>query len=108
MAKFHTICSTDDVLEGSARMFVVNEIPIGIFHVDGEFFALDNRCPHAAASLAHGIIADDTVYCRIHHWHFCLRDGTYLDELRPEFNARCFPVRIVGQNVQVKVGAVTS
>jgi nitrite reductase (NADH) small subunit/3-phenylpropionate/trans-cinnamate dioxygenase ferredoxin subunit len=103
MAQFQTVCRTEDVPEGSARLFVVNEIQLGVFHVEGQFFALDNRCPHAAASLAHGIIERDTVYCRIHHWHFCLRDGTYLDEDRPEFNARCFPVRIVGQEVQVEI-----
>jgi nitrite reductase (NADH) small subunit/3-phenylpropionate/trans-cinnamate dioxygenase ferredoxin subunit len=103
MPQFQTICRRDDVPEGSARIFVVNEIPIGIFHIDGEFFALDNRCPHAAASLADGMIDCDTVYCRIHHWHFSLRDGTYLDEPRPEFNARCFPIRVVGGQIQVEV-----
>ncbi|MDA7662858.1 Rieske 2Fe-2S domain-containing protein [Pirellulaceae bacterium] len=103
MAQFHSICKKHDVPIGSARMFVVNEIPIGIFHVDGEFFALDNRCPHAGASLSLGTMDRDTVSCRIHHWHFCLRDGTYLDENRPEFDARCFPVRLKGDEVQVQV-----
>ncbi len=84
-------------------MFVIDEQPIGIFRIDGEYFALDNRCPHAGASLAHGIVHGDTVACRIHHWHFCIRDGTYLDESEPKFNVRCFPVRIVGQLVQVQI-----
>ena len=85
-------------------MFIVGEQPIGIFHVEGQFFALDNRCPHASASLAHGIIENDVVACRIHHWRFCIRDGTYLDEPRPEHNVRCFPTRIVGSDVQVDIG----
>ena len=84
-------------------MFVMDGIPIGIFCMAGEFFALDDRCPHAGASLARGILDGDTVACRIHHWRFCLRDGTYLDESRPEFNARCFPVRVVGREVQIKI-----
>ena len=61
-------------------MFVMDGIPIGIFCMAGEFFALDDRCPHAGASLARGILDGDTVACRIRHWRFCLRDGTYLDE----------------------------
>ena len=84
-------------------MFFVNEMRIGVFHVGNDFFALYDRCPHAAASLAEGIIECDTVHCRIHYWRFSLRDGTYLDEDRPSANARCFPVRIVGQDVQVMV-----
>lgn len=103
MARFQTVCNFDDVPEGSARMFVVDGVPIGIFRIAGEFFALDNRCPHAGASLAHGIVDGDTVTCRIHHWRFCIRDGTYLDESRPELNAHRFPIRVVGQNVQVEI-----
>lgn len=103
MARFQTVCNTDDVPKGSGRMFVVDENPIGIFCIDGEFFALDNRCPHAGASLAHGEIDGDTVACRIHHWRFCIRDGTYLDETCPDSNAHCFPVRVVGKEVQVEI-----
>jgi len=84
-------------------MFVVEDVPIGIFRVGGEFFALHNECPHAGASLAHGEIENDVVSCRIHHWRFCIRDGTYIDENRPQFNARTFPVRVVDGRVQVQL-----
>lgn len=84
-------------------MFVVGEVMVGIFHVNGEFFALDNRCPHEGASLAHGLISGDTVACRIHHWRFRIHDGAYLDEDKPRCNALTFPVRVVGDEVQVKI-----
>ena len=103
MSEFRVICSVDDVPKGTSRMFVVDEIPIGVFHIGGDFFALDNRCPHAGASLAHGYIEGDTVSCRIHHWRFCVRDGQYLDQDQPEFNAKTIPVRVVGREVQVAV-----
>lgn len=103
MAPFQTVCKTDDIPEGSGRMFVVNKTPIGIFCVDGQFFALDNRCPHAGASLAHGIVEGDTVACRIHHWRFCIRNGRYLDENKPEYDVRCIPIRVIGQDVQVEI-----
>lgn len=84
-------------------MFVVDEVTVGVFHVNGKFFCLDNQCPRAGASLAHGIIEGDTVRCRIHHWRFGIREGTYLDEDKPRCNARTFPVRVVGEEVQVKI-----
>ena len=84
-------------------MFVVNELMIGVFHVNGSFYALADECPHAGASLAQGFLKGNVVRCRIHHWRFSVVDGTYLDEEKPQCNARTFPVRVVGDNVQVEV-----
>lgn len=103
MAHFHTLCNVADVPEGEARMFVVGDTPIGLFHIAGEFFALANECPHAGASLAHGIVEGDAVRCRIHLWQFCIRDGKYLDEDKPQCNVRTFAVRVVGEEVQVEM-----
>ena len=103
MSSFQTICKVDDVPEGESRMFAVGDQMIGVFHIGDEFFTLANACPHAGASLAHGLVEGDTVCCRIHHWRFCLRDGTYLDESKPEFNARTFATRVIGEEVQVEV-----
>jgi len=64
---------------------------------------LANACPHAGASLAHGIMDGDTVTCRIHHWRFTIRDGKYLDEDKPRCDVQTFAVRVVGEEVQVAV-----
>ena len=101
MAEFHTVCKVSEIPEGEARMFVLGETAIGVFHTDGNFLAVANECPHGGASLAEGYTGGDVVACRIHHWRFCLRRGTYLDEERPECNVQTFPVRIVGDEVQV-------
>ena len=104
MPNFQTACRVDDIPEGQSRMFVINETPLGVFRMDGNFFALHNECPHAGASLAHGLIEGDVVSCRIHHWRFCIKDGTYLDQDLPEFNAKTIPLRVVGDEVQVEIG----
>ena len=101
---FAAICRIEDIPEGEARMFSVAETMIAVFHVGGRFFALANECPHAGASLAHGIVEGDTVRCRIHYWRFSIRDGEYLDEDEANCNAKTFPLRIVGEEVQVAVG----
>jgi nitrite reductase/ring-hydroxylating ferredoxin subunit len=81
----------------------VNEAMVGVFHVNGQFYAIHNECPHAGASLAHGVIEGDTVRCRIHHWCFSIVNGTFLDEDKPQFNARTITVRVVGDEVQVEM-----
>jgi nitrite reductase (NADH) small subunit/3-phenylpropionate/trans-cinnamate dioxygenase ferredoxin subunit len=100
---FRTVCRTGDVPEGEGRMFIVAETMVAVFNVQGSFFALANECPHAGASLAYGIIEGDIVHCRIHHWRFSIRDGTYLDENEPLYNAQSYPVRVVGEEVEVSV-----
>lgn len=82
-------------------MFVIDDQAIGLFNVGGEFFALDNNCPHAGASLAHGYLDGDVVSCRIHHWRFCVRDGKYVDQDRPTMNAPTYSVRVMDGNVEV-------
>lgn len=101
MPNFKAICRADEIPEGEARMFSVDEQVIGIFNVGGKFHALDNRCPHAGASLAHGFIDGDVVTCRIHHWRFCIRDGKYVDEDKPHFDARTFPLRQIDGMIEV-------
>lgn len=101
--KFETVCRVGDVPDGTGRMFAAAGTMIGVFHVGDQFFAIENACPHAGASLAHGYVTGDTVACRIHHWRFSLRDGTYLDEDKPSCNVRTYAVRIVGEEVQVAV-----
>ena len=101
MSNYQTICRVEDVPEGSARMFIVDETQVGVFRIEDRFFAVDNRCPHAGASLAHGFIEGVTVACRIHHWRFDLRDGTRLDHHCPGVRLRCYPIRIMGEEIQV-------
>ena len=101
MPKFVPVCPADDIPEGEVRMQPVGELVLAIFHIAGEYYALDNQCPHAGASLAHGYIDGDIVSCRIHHWRFCIRDGKYVDEDKPHFDAHSYPVRLADGMIEV-------
>jgi nitrite reductase (NADH) small subunit/3-phenylpropionate/trans-cinnamate dioxygenase ferredoxin subunit len=103
MSEFFDICKVRDIPIGEARMILVNEVAVGVFNVSGAFFAIDDACPHAGASLSHGIVDGDVVRCRIHHWRFCIRDGIYLDEMKPSCNVRTYPIRVVGDQVQIEL-----
>ena len=59
MSQLFNVCKTSDIPMGEARMFVVNELSIGVFNVAGKFLAINDHCPHAGASLAHGIVEGD-------------------------------------------------
>jgi nitrite reductase/ring-hydroxylating ferredoxin subunit len=48
---------------------------IGIFRVDGSYYAMDDVCPHAGFPLSEGELCGHTVLCPLHGWEFDLRSG---------------------------------
>ena len=47
----HIVARTTDIPPGGNKVVDVEGRDIVVFHVNGEFFALLNRCPHAGAPL---------------------------------------------------------
>ncbi len=73
--------TTGDIEDGTGKRFdrdIVGRDPIAVFNDGGEFFAIDDTCPHEVASLAEGWVEDGTVECPFHAAKFCLRDGAVL------------------------------
>jgi 3-phenylpropionate/trans-cinnamate dioxygenase ferredoxin subunit len=72
-----TIARTEDIPPGHAARIEIDGRPIAIFNVDGEFFAVDDTCSHAEASLSEGELDLErcTIECPLHGSCFDLRDG---------------------------------
>jgi 3-phenylpropionate/trans-cinnamate dioxygenase ferredoxin subunit len=66
--------SLDDIPLGEA-VRVDAEVPIAVFNVDGELFAIDDTCTHQDASLADGWVEGCAVECPLHAACFDLRTG---------------------------------
>ncbi len=81
----------DEIPAGSRKIVRVAGRSIGVFNVDGEFFAIRNRCPHQGAPLCEGklwgMLSADTpgdfnytgkkeiLTCVWHGWEFNIRTG---------------------------------
>ena len=48
----HVVATTSEIPAGGNKVVTVGGREIVVFHVNGEFFALLNRCPHEGAPLA--------------------------------------------------------
>jgi 3-phenylpropionate/trans-cinnamate dioxygenase ferredoxin subunit len=69
------VCAVADLPEGEAVRWA-GPTPIAVFHLAGEFYAIDDTCTHQDASLADGYLEDDcTVECPLHASCFDLRTG---------------------------------
>jgi nitrite reductase/ring-hydroxylating ferredoxin subunit len=90
MAKY-VVGTVDEIALGSRKIVEVGGRSIGVFNVNGEYFALLNRCPHQAGPLckgnAYGVLKSgavgeyeysrpgEIVRCPWHGWEFDVRTG---------------------------------
>ena len=49
---------------------------VALFNVGGEFYAIENFCPHKGYPLADSRLYGSVVECDLHGWRFDVRDGT--------------------------------
>ncbi len=105
MSEFHTVCHVSELSEGESTTANINGRLIAVFHHNGQFYAIDDTCPHMGASLAEGHVEDGVVTCSWHAWRFRLADGVWADNPRGTLGAGCHAVRVEGDEVQVQVRA---
>jgi NAD(P)H-dependent nitrite reductase small subunit len=105
MAEFQTVCKVADIQEGEGKMVELSGKLIAVFHDQGQYFAIDDVCPHMGASLSSGFVENGIVTCPWHAWRFRLADGAWADS--PRVKIGCFPVRVVNGEIQVQVVAKT-
>jgi nitrite reductase (NADH) small subunit/3-phenylpropionate/trans-cinnamate dioxygenase ferredoxin subunit len=98
---FVTVARVGDIPEGQGRAFPVGKTMVAVFLLGGQYFAIDDFCPHQGASLAEGYVGDCTVACPWHHWRFSVRDGSWLDN--PKIKVQVYRVCVSGHKIQVQL-----
>src|SRR5918911_1736031 len=90
MARY-VVGTIDEIPPGARKIVDAGGRSVGVFNVNGEFFAILNRCPHQAGPLCKGrtsgLIRSDTpghyeysrpgeiLRCPWHGWEFDMRTG---------------------------------
>jgi nitrite reductase/ring-hydroxylating ferredoxin subunit len=103
------VAHASEVAPGSCKIVVARGREIGLFNIDGEFFALSNRCPHKGAELCRGMIVGlaqsslpgeyrlsrpgEFIRCPWHGWEFDIRTGQSWCDPK-SVRARQFQVRV--------------
>jgi nitrite reductase (NADH) small subunit/3-phenylpropionate/trans-cinnamate dioxygenase ferredoxin subunit len=101
MGKLHKVCRVGELKDGESGTLDVNRKVIAVFRVGEQYFAIDNMCPHMGAELSGGFVEDGIVTCPWHYWRFRLQDGAWADN--PRIKIGCYPVHIVGDEIQVEL-----
>lgn len=77
---FQDALAAGDVPEGKGRMVELGGRPIAVFNLGGQYYAIDDTCTHAEASLADGEVDAEKgiVACPWHGAHFSIKTGEAL------------------------------
>lgn len=73
------VADTSEISEGGGGVYEIDGLEVAVFHVNGEFYAVENTCTHAGGSLGNGGLKDSTVMCPRHGAEFDVRTGEPLD-----------------------------
>lgn len=113
----HILFAASELRPGDRRIVTVDGRHIGVFNVDGRFYALHNGCPHKGGPLCEGRICGTTlptddytfaygregefVRCAWHGWEFEIATGQALAD--PSVRARTYPVHVEDGQVVVSL-----
>ena len=90
----HRLCRADEFSEGEGKPFTVSGSHIAVFLYNGEFQAVDNRCPHMGYPMSKGSVRDGVLICHWHHWEFDLKTGGCFETSGSGNDLKSFPVEV--------------
>jgi 3-phenylpropionate/trans-cinnamate dioxygenase ferredoxin subunit len=71
------VCPVDELPPGSVKIVRAGSLALGVYNLDGEFYAIEDRCSHDDGPLAEGDFdaEDAVVVCPRHGSRFDIRTG---------------------------------
>ncbi len=95
------VAPADAVPRGEHRVFDIDDTPVAVFNIDGEYFAIQDICTHDGETLTGGPVEDTEIVCPRHGARFSLRTGEVLAP--PAYEpVRTFPVRIADDRLWIR------
>jgi len=100
---YQTVAKVGEVVEGQGLSVIVGGLPIAVFLDGGEYYAIEDTCPHQGAPLSDGMVEGKSVTCSWHGWRFSLENGCWLDNPRSKSRVATYPVRVLNDEIQVAI-----
>lgn len=104
VSKFVKVAGVGDIASGVCKKVVVDGQPVALYNVEGEFYATDDTCSHAEASLSEGELDGHEAICPLHGARFDVRTGRALS-LPAVMPIDTYIVRVEGNDVLVSLEA---
>lgn len=94
------VASPGDVEPDSVRPVSVGTSSVALVNAQGEYFALNNQCPHMGGPLSQGALEDGRLACPWHGHAFDLRSGKCESFA---VGATCYPTEVRDDGIYVEI-----
>jgi nitrite reductase/ring-hydroxylating ferredoxin subunit len=102
VGEYVKIAEIEDVLKNQMQVFNAKGQKILVINVEGELFAIENRCPHMGYPLFFGSLEGDVLTCGFHSAKFNVKTGKALGPVTSE-RLKTFPVKIQNSSIFIEV-----
>ncbi|MDQ3692525.1 MAG: Rieske (2Fe-2S) protein [Chloroflexota bacterium] len=113
----HIVARVDEIPAGGRKIVRIDGREIGIFNLDGDYYALRNSCPHQAARVCLGQVVGtalpSAVYefkygregrilrCPWHEWEYDIATGESVFD--PAIRIKTYPVEVTDGEIAVTI-----
>jgi len=100
MTHYAKVAELTEFSSGRPKRVVVNETELAVFFIGGQFYAVQNECPHQHYSAMHeGILNGLELTCPMHGWTFDVSTG---QATVGGGRLKRYAVKVVGNDVLVE------
>ena len=99
--QWYRVLDLDELPEGRVKTVVAGHKSLALTHYQGQYGALDNRCPHQGGPLGEGSIENGLLRCPWHGWDYCPLTGAPPGALEVDDALETFPVEVRADGVYV-------
>ncbi len=104
-----SVAETSDVPVGSKKVIAIRGKEILITNVNGNFYAIGNRCPHEGVELSKGPLEGNLIVCPRHKAKFDVTTGKVVH--RPKYlfyelkvgDTPSYEVKVEGNSIMLKI-----
>jgi 3-phenylpropionate/trans-cinnamate dioxygenase ferredoxin subunit len=105
--EFVAVGSVDELEEGGRLFLEVDQQPIVILRIAGEYYAIADVCSHDDGPVGEGSLEGFEIICPRHGARFDIRTGKVL--ALPAFvDIPAYPVRVVGSQIEIGLPPVNN
>ena len=103
------VARADEIGSGEKKKIDVEGKVIMLANIDGQYYALDNKCPHMGGSLFDGKFEDGNIICPRHGAAFDVKTGKSVKNAKIAFvnmkvkDATVYPVKVVDTDILVEI-----
>lgn len=99
MSDFVSVADVKTLPPGYGRTVHLKGREFAVYNLGGEFYAIDDICPHRGGPLGAGYLENGQVFCPLHGWAFDIRTGACLSN--PSKAVKSYPTRVIDSQVQI-------